>query len=72
MSAAEAKKPENLAKARNSARVKVASLASSPLIAAGFGDVKVRVRFPWEPAEAGRPVDWNRSRSLGEVYGNAN
>ncbi len=71
VAADEANKPENLNAARNSAQVKVAALASAPLIAAGFGGVKVRVSFPWEP-DAGRAVKWDESRAPGQVYNRAN
>ncbi len=72
LSVTEAKKPAYLDQARNSARVKIAALASSPLIAAGLGDVKVKVRFPWEAANADRAVPLDRSRSVGELYNKAN
>ena len=45
---AEAKKPENLLKARQSAKIAVQNIISAPLKAAGLGSVNVVTRFPWE------------------------
>lgn len=66
---AEALKPEHVAAARENARRALAKLLGGPLAAAGLGDVDVRVRFA---GEARSPGDqWDLSRSLEEVLGNA-
>ena len=46
-----ARKPEHLDAARRNARAVLERFASAPLQAAGLGEVRVAVRFPWE----GRP-----------------
>jgi hypothetical protein len=63
-----ARKPEHLDRARRSAREAVAGLVEAPLAAAGLGEVKVVVSFPWEGQGTGAPVPWDQSRALGEVY----
>jgi hypothetical protein len=65
----EAEKPENLAKARGSARAQVAKMAEAPLRAAGLEDVRVAVSFPWEPKNrSAAPIEqWDRSRAVEDV-----
>jgi hypothetical protein len=64
-----AQKPENLKRARENARSVVARMAKGPLGAAGMGDIRVAVSFPWE-ARAGRdaPAErWDQSRRMEDV-----
>lgn len=62
----EAQKPENLNKARRSARDQVQKIISAPLAAAGLGNVVVVTRFPWE---TGGVVTerWDESTPLSEI-----
>jgi Protein of unknown function (DUF4230) len=62
-----AKKPENLAKARESGRAAIANLFGAPLRAAGI-DATVKVRFSDDPVK--NDEQWDLSRSLEEVLGN--
>lgn len=62
-----AKKPENLDRARASAREAMQDLVAMPLRAAGLGNVKVVVRYPWEAQGSGIPVQWDESRPIGQV-----
>lgn len=63
---AEAKKPANLEKARDSARKAVQNIISAPLQAAGFGRIKVLTRFPWE--RRGLVAErWDESKPLSEI-----
>ncbi len=64
-----ASKPEYLARARDSARDAMQAIVAIPLKAAGLGEVKVVVRYPWDAANDGVPVRWDESRSLREIYG---
>jgi len=65
----EAEKPENMAKARESARAQVAKLAEAPLAATGRQGVRIAVSFPWEPKDPSAvPVEqWDRSRRMEDV-----
>jgi len=61
-----AQRPDYLATAANSARLRVAQLVRSTLSSAGLTDITVRVRLATDP----RPSDdrqWDRSRSIEEV-----
>lgn len=63
---AEAKKRENLDKARQSARLAVQNIISAPLQAAGLGKVTVVTRFPWE--RKGLTAErWDESTPLSEI-----
>lgn len=65
----EARKPENLAKAREAARGVVADFVRAPLQAANNGDVTVTVRLPGEAKPANMAQDqWDVSRSIEQVY----
>lgn len=66
--AAEAKKPENLNKARRSARDKIQKIIGAPLAAAGLGNVVVVTRFPWETGGAAAER-WDESTPLSEIVG---
>jgi hypothetical protein len=64
----QAQKPEYMAKARENAREEVIQMAQGPLQAAGMDDVRVAVRFPWEPkAGSGSSERWDQSRRVEEV-----
>lgn len=66
---AEANTPERLAQARDNARRALSNLLGAPLAAAGLGDVRVVVAFPYErrgPAER-----WDESRSVEDVLRNS-
>lgn len=62
-----AAKPEHLNRARASAREAMQALVATPLRAAGLGEVKVVVRYSWEPDGKGKAIRWDESRSLEEV-----
>ncbi|UVO54175.1 DUF4230 domain-containing protein [Sphingomonas sp. SUN039] len=62
-----AKKREHLDRARASAREAMATLVGTPLRAAGLGEVKVVVRYPWEADGSGAAVRWDESRTLDQV-----
>jgi hypothetical protein len=62
-----AKKPEHLDRARASAREAMQELVGTPLRAAGLGEVKIVVRYPWEGRGSGALVRWDESRSVEEV-----
>lgn len=64
-----AQKPENLQKARANAKAVVARMAQGPLAAAGLGEVRVEVSFPWERKNATDvpPERWDQSRRMEEV-----
>jgi Protein of unknown function (DUF4230) len=63
---AEAKKPENLEKARQSAQAAVQNIVGAPLKAAGLGNVVIVTRFPWE--RRGLVTErWNESTPLSEI-----
>jgi hypothetical protein len=65
--AAEANKPENIAKAREAAAEAIAANLRGPLAAAGIGDVRVVV-VPRGNSGPGRSDQrWDVSRSIGEV-----
>ncbi len=65
----EARKPEHLNRARESARRVMADMAAAPLKAAGVDDVRVAVSFPWEPKDLSQRVSeqWDVSRSVEDV-----
>ena len=67
-SAAISRSDQNMAKARRAAVETVSQMVRRPLAAAGFRDVGIRVRFPWEGNGSAERMD--RSRSLPEVFGN--
>lgn len=69
--AAAAAERRHLDRARASARDAMQALVATPLQAAGLGEVRVVVRYPWEPDEGGSPVRWDESRSLDRVYANS-
>jgi hypothetical protein len=60
--------PEHLDRARTSAREAMQELVAMPLQAAGLGEVKVVVRYPWEGSGTGLPVRWDESRPVRDVY----
>jgi hypothetical protein len=64
--AAEAKKSNNLNKARRSARDKIQKIIAAPLAAAGLGDVVVVTRFPWETGGLAAER-WDESTPLSEI-----
>ena len=67
-----AEEPANLARAQAAARAAVERLVATPLQAAGMDGVRVVVRLPGEAKPAGLSEEqWDRSRSLQEVLGNA-
>lgn len=66
---AEARKPAHINAARANARAALTRLMEAPLDAAGYDDVTVRIRFPFDPAPD--PARWDTTRSLHEVLGNA-
>ncbi len=68
VSASEARKPERLALARDNARKALGTLLGAPLSAAGYGDVRVVLAFPWEGRRS--PEEWDRSRNLKDVAEN--
>lgn len=60
--------PENIAKARGSARAAVEALVEGPLTAAGIVDVTVVVRLPGEDRPPGLDRErWDMSRPIAEV-----
>ncbi len=63
-----AAKPVHLDRARASAREAMEALVATPLQAAGLGEVKVVVRYPWEGTGTGVPVRWDESRAVRDVY----
>lgn len=65
-----ARSDPNMAKARTDAAESVRQLVRQPLAAAGMGDVRVDVRFPYDGARSSER--WDTSRSVGEVLGNRN
>lgn len=66
---AEAASPAQVALARQNARAVLARLLAAPLAAAGQGDVRVQVTFPFE--RRGPAEHWDTTRSLQDVLGNA-
>lgn len=66
--ATEARKPERMALARDNARSALGKLLGAPLSAAGYGDVRVVLAFPWEGRRS--PERWDRSRNLEQVRDN--
>ena len=61
-----AKKPENLEKARRSARDKIEKFVSAPLAVAGLGKVVVVTRYPWENTGIAKER-WDYSTPLIEI-----
>ncbi|CAN5166165.1 hypothetical protein BH09PSE3_BH09PSE3_16550 [soil metagenome] len=66
---AAANKPENIAKARDNARVALADLFHTPLTAAGIGDVNIVVHFPTDGVRSNER--WDESRTLARVLEDA-
>jgi hypothetical protein len=63
-----ARAPKRLDQARANARQVVAKMAQGPLQAAGLGEVKVVVKFPWEAGDkAAAGERWDQSRRPEEV-----
>ena len=62
-----ASKREHLDRARASARDAMQDLVETPLRAAGLGEVRVVVRYPWEANTGGTSVRWDESRSVEQV-----
>lgn len=60
------KKDEHMNRARQHARSVIGQLTTAPLQAAGLGEVRVTVRFPWEP-RASDGQRWDVSRSIEDV-----
>jgi hypothetical protein len=65
--AAEAAKPENIAKARDAAAEAIAANLRGPLAAAGIGDVRVLVVQRGETGPGRVDQRWDVSRSIAEV-----
>ncbi|MFC3582163.1 DUF4230 domain-containing protein [Sphingomonas hylomeconis] len=65
----EARKPERIAAARENARRALAKLLGAPLEAAGVGNVRVAIVFPFE--RSGTTERWDASRSPQEILANA-
>ena len=66
--AAEARKPAQLALARDNARKALGRLLAAPLAAAGQDDVRVVLAFPFE--RNAQAEEWDRSRRVDEVLSN--
>jgi hypothetical protein len=64
--AAEAQKPENMNKARRSARDQIQKILAAPLAAAGLGNIVVVTRFPWETGGVATER-WDESTPLVEI-----
>ena len=65
----EARKPDNVLKARAAAREAVAANLRAPLAAAGYDNVTVSVRLAGDPQPPGiTDEQWDLSRSISEVY----
>ena len=64
--AAEARKPENMNKARRSGRDQIQKIIAAPLAAAGLGNVVVVTRFPWETGGVATER-WDESTPLSEI-----
>jgi len=62
-----ARDPKRLDQARANARQVVARMAQGPLAAAGLGEVKVAVKFPWETGDKAAAERWDQSRRPEEV-----
>lgn len=63
-----AKKNEHMKRARANARAVIGRLASAPLQAAQLGEVRVAVRFPWEPKPVASDGErWDESRPVEDV-----
>jgi hypothetical protein len=67
---AEARKPERIAAARENARRALTRLLGGPLQAAGIGDVRVAIVFPFE--RSGSSDRWDVSNSPQDVLANRN
>ena len=68
--AAEARKPERLAQARDNARRALRDLLAPLLAAAGVADPRILVTFPYERTDR-RRQQWDRSRTPEQVLANA-
>lgn len=66
---AAANKPENVAKARDNARVALTQLLRTPLNAAGIADVNIVVHFPTDGERSNER--WDESRTLARVLEDA-
>lgn len=64
-----ARQPERLDAARRSARSALQRLMEAPLDAAGYDDVSVRIRFPFDPAPADER--WDVTKPIDRVLANA-
>ena len=64
----EAQKPERITAARENARAALRNLVGAPLAAAGLGDVRVVVTFPYD--RTGPAERWDESRSVEDVLAN--
>ncbi len=62
-----AMKRAHLDRARASAREAMQVLVGTPLRAAGLGEVKVIVRYPWEADPGGAAISWDESRTVEKV-----
>ncbi|HZG07840.1 MAG TPA: DUF4230 domain-containing protein [Allosphingosinicella sp.] len=63
-----AREPQRLDQARANARTVVSRMAQPPLQAAGLGEVKVVVKFPWETGDKSTAGErWDQSRRPEEV-----
>lgn len=61
------RKRQHLDRARASAREAMQDLVGTPLRAAGLGEVKVIVRYPWEADPGGAAISWDESRTVEKV-----
>lgn len=62
-----ARDTKRLEQARANARQVVGKMAQGPLQAAGLGEVKVAVKFPWEMGNKAAAEQWDQSRRVEEV-----
>lgn len=62
-----AAKLDHMNRARASAKEAMTVLVATPLRAAGLGEVKVAVRYPWEPDSVGAAIPWDESRAVEQV-----
>jgi len=67
---AEAQRPERMAQARDNARRALSALIAAPLSAAGQGDIRVIVTFPYERSP-GDDQRWDTTRTVEQVLQNA-
>ncbi len=62
-----AAKLDHMNRARASAKEAMTALVARPLRAAGLGEVKVAIRYPWETGSEGAAIPWDESRAVDEV-----